>query len=74
MTFNLDERAMVCPTCKRPFDGDLYSQQLSLLTNEFNKSKSEQMDANKSLGKNIAGQIAKKRKRLMSLTARLMNY
>ncbi len=60
MTFNLDERAMVCPTCKRPFDGDLYSQQLSLLTNEFNKSKSEQMDANKSLGKNIAGQIAKK--------------
>ena len=60
MTFNLDERAMVCPTCKRPFDGDLYSQQLSLLTNEFNKSKSEQMEANKSLGKNIAGQIAKK--------------
>lgn len=58
--FNLDERAMICPTCKRALDGDQYSQQLAFLTNEFNKSKSEQIEANKSLGKNIAGQIAKK--------------
>lgn len=60
MTFKLDEGSMICPTCKRSLEGDQYSQQLSVLTNEFNKSKSEQIEANKSLGKNIAGQIAKK--------------
>ena len=66
-TFEVDNSALVCPTCKRIFEGEDYASKLSEMQDAFQTNKSNRLKANVQKGTTIKAKIENLQKQIQTV-------
>lgn len=66
-TFEVDNSALVCPTCKRVFEGEDYASKLSEMQDAFQTNKSNRLKANVQKGTTIKAKIEDLQKQIQTV-------
>lgn len=66
-TFEVDNSALVCPTCKRIFEGEDYASKLSEMQDAFQTNKSNRLKANVQKGTTIKAKIEDLQKQIQTV-------
>lgn len=66
-TFEVDNSALVCPTCKRVFEGEDYTSKLSEMQDAFQTNKSNRLKANVQKGTTIKAKIEDLQKQIQTV-------
>lgn len=66
-TFEVDNSALVCPTCKRVFEGEDYASKLSEMQDAFQTNKSNRLKANVQKGTTIKAKIENLQKQIQTV-------
>lgn len=66
-TFEVDNSTLVCPTCKRVFEGEDYASKLSEMQDAFQTNKSNRLKANVQKGTTIKAKIEDLQKQIQTV-------
>jgi exonuclease SbcC len=72
-TITFDENEFSCPTCKRAFEVETIESKKEELTGNFNKSKSQRLEANVKKGKELGSLITRQETELANIDNRILS-